>query len=149
LGLEPGRQLRESAEGITPFHVIVDSGSSGSGAKAGAETRISGASIVAGGSATESSTSEDTSQASKVDWTLRVTYGGTVADGVTLNIYSYDGANWDSEPLAVFSLDFVASTTKQKTFRTDGVGQAMRGEIVNRDTVNAIGAYTLKSTVLL
>jgi len=107
-------------------------------------TLIDVASIDAGGSAVSSSI--DVSGYRKATLTVKITYGDTATDGITVNLYtSPDGTNFDTVAYFTFDPNFSAGATVQQTKLVDGLlAKYIKVEVVNKDGANGQGSCNVK-----
>jgi hypothetical protein len=98
-------------------------------------------------------TAIDMDAAVSLDIEVLLTYGssGTVA-GILKVFASYDGTNYDTDPVEQFDLPFAANTAKSQTFSIASRARYLKCQIVNNDSgankdMTACYIYTHKQVV--
>jgi hypothetical protein len=98
-------------------------------------------------------TAIDMDAAVSLDLEVLLTYGssGTVA-GILKVFASYDGTNYDSDPVEQFDLPFLANTAKSGTFSVSSRARYLKAQIVNNDSgankdMTACYIYAHKQTI--
>ena len=109
---------------------------------------------AAGTTALADCTAIDMDAATTLDLEVLCTYGSAATLAGTLKVFaSYDGMNYDTDPVEQFDLPFTANTAKSQTFSVSSSARYLKGQIINNESsgsnkdMTACYIYTHKQVV--
>jgi hypothetical protein len=93
---------------------------------------------AAGATAQADCTAIDTDTTVALALEVTITYGSSATVAATLKIFaSYDGTNFDTDPIEQFDLPFTANTTKSQSFNLIPGPRYLKAQVVNNESAGA------------